>query len=75
METCIHPSVHSNNCVCSSKLQLQPDDQVLVRNNKVGVVRYVGHLDSVGTPSVVYVGVELELPGKKWSETNLFTII
>nr|XP_039268491.1 uncharacterized protein LOC120343394 isoform X1 [Styela clava] len=44
----------------NSKLQIQPKDQIIARNNRVGTVRYVGHLDGVGTPSVVYIGMELD---------------
>ncbi|XP_078492970.1 uncharacterized protein LOC104266347 isoform X2 [Ciona intestinalis] len=46
-------------CLQNSKLQLQQNDQVMVRGSKTGIVRYIGHLDGVGTPSVVYIGLEL----------------
>ena len=39
------------------------NDQVLFKGNKVGLVKYLGHLDAVRTANVVYVGLELDTAG------------
>ncbi|XP_076815634.1 uncharacterized protein LOC143461694 isoform X2 [Clavelina lepadiformis] len=44
----------------NSKLRVHMNDQVLFKGNKVGLVRYLGHLDAVRTANVVYVGLELD---------------
>ena len=50
-------------CLFSSKIKLKVNDNVLVRFDRVGKIQYIGHLDKIGSPSLVYVGLELETGG------------
>ena len=40
------------------------DDHVVLKGEKTGRVRYLGHLDGVGQPQGVFAGVALDAPGK-----------
>ena len=40
------------------------DDHVVLKGEKTGRVRYLGHLDGVGQPQCVFAGVALDAPGK-----------
>ena len=48
---------------CSSKLLVQLDDHVVVKGDKSGTIRYIGHIDRSRQSSVLYVGLELDTPG------------
>ena len=49
---------------CRSTLQIEMDDHIVIRGDKAGRVKYVGHLDNVGQPNMVFVGVQLDAPGE-----------
>ncbi|XP_035661178.1 uncharacterized protein LOC118405678 isoform X3 [Branchiostoma floridae] len=44
------------------KFHVQLNDHVVLRGDRTGLVRYIGHLDNVGAPAVIYVGIELDAP-------------
>ncbi|XP_070570672.1 uncharacterized protein [Ptychodera flava] len=49
------------NAVMNHRRQpIEVDDHVVVRGERTGYVRYIGHLDNVGSTHVVYVGLQLE---------------
>ncbi|KAK7507882.1 hypothetical protein BaRGS_00000847 [Batillaria attramentaria] len=47
----------------NSKLQVQLGDHVVVKGERTGRIRYIGHLDKIGQPNMVFVGLELDAPG------------
>ncbi|XP_077997607.1 uncharacterized protein LOC144450770 [Glandiceps talaboti] len=44
------------------RLPLELDDHVVVRGERTGYVRYIGHLDNVGSTHIIYVGLQLDSP-------------
>lgn len=48
---------------CSSKIVVQLGDHVVIKGEKTGRIRYIGHLDKIGQPNMVFVGLELDAPG------------
>jgi hypothetical protein len=50
-------------CLFSSKLQVQLGDHVVIKGERTGRIRYIGHLDKIGQPNMVFVGLELDAPG------------
>lgn len=46
----------------NSKLQVQLGDHVVVKGERTGRIRYIGHLDKIGQPNMVFVGLELDAP-------------
>ncbi|XP_078701276.1 uncharacterized protein LOC144927608 [Branchiostoma floridae x Branchiostoma belcheri] len=63
------PAEGKNGCTTNSrkvlhrpKFHVQLNDHVVLRGDRTGLVRYIGHLDNVGAPAVVYVGIELDAP-------------
>ena len=46
-------------------LSIDLDDHVAIKGDRTGYIRYVGHLDDIGKPSAVFVGLELDAKGKK----------
>jgi hypothetical protein len=47
------------------------DDHVVVKGERTGYIRYIGHLDiKIGQPNMVFVGIELDAPGKCSLSTN-----
>ena len=42
---------------------VQLDDHVVVKGDKSGTIRYIGHIDRNRQASVLYVGLELDTPG------------
>lgn len=49
----------------NSKLVVQLDDHVVVKGDKSGTIRYIGHIDRNRQANVLYVGLELDTPGGK----------
>ncbi len=49
---------------CREEVGIAMHDHVVVKGDRTGFVRYVGHLDNVGQPSAIFVGLELEAPGE-----------
>lgn len=49
----------------SNKFQIQLNDHVVVKGERTGCVRYIGHLENIGQPNMLFVGLELDAPGKK----------
>ena len=60
-----------SSCPASSKLQVQLGDHVVVKGERTGRIRYIGHLDKIGQPNLVFVGLELDAPGKPSLSTVL----
>eukprot|EP00058_Branchiostoma_floridae_P025441 XP_002610931.1 hypothetical protein BRAFLDRAFT_91528 [Branchiostoma floridae] len=63
------PTDGKNGCTTNSrkvlhrpKFHVQLNDHVVLRGDRTGLVRYIGHLDNVGAPAVIYVGIELDAP-------------
>ena len=56
----------STNCfLCySSKLKVQLGDHVVIKGERTGRIRYIGHLDQIGQANMVFVGLELDAPGR-----------
>ncbi|XP_059174741.1 uncharacterized protein LOC131954912 [Physella acuta] len=46
----------------SSKIVVQLGDHVVIKGEKTGRIRYIGHLDKIGQPNMVFVGLELDAP-------------
>ncbi|KAK0041870.1 bromodomain-containing protein [Biomphalaria pfeifferi] len=46
----------------NSKVIVQLGDHVVVKGEKTGRIRYIGHLDKIGQPNMVFVGLELDAP-------------
>lgn len=46
----------------NSKLQVQLGDHVVIKGERTGRIRYIGHLDKIGQPNMVFVGIELDAP-------------
>ncbi|KAH9489595.1 hypothetical protein Btru_036453 [Bulinus truncatus] len=46
----------------NSKVIVQLGDHVVVKGEKTGHIRYIGHLDKIGQPNMVFVGLELDAP-------------
>ena len=44
-------------------VHIETGDHIVVRGDRTGHVRYIGHLDNDGPPTAVYVGIELDAPG------------
>lgn len=44
---------------------MKPGDHVVVRGDRVGHVRYLGHLDGRNQPSTVFAGIALDAPGRR----------
>lgn len=42
---------------------VQLGDHVVVKGDKTGRIRYIGHLDKIGQPNLLFVGLELDAPG------------
>ena len=40
---------------------------MVVKGDRTGFVRYIGHLDNVGKPSAIFIGLELDAPGRELS--------
>ncbi|XP_077869196.1 uncharacterized protein LOC144360308 [Saccoglossus kowalevskii] len=51
-----------NSVLNHRKQPIELDDHVVVRGERTGHARYIGHLDNVGTTHVVYVGLQLDAP-------------
>ena len=65
----------STMCVCRSTLQIELEDHIVLKGEKTGIVKYVGHLDNTGQTNMVFVGVELDAPGNPSCLISLFHII
>ncbi|XP_071478968.1 uncharacterized protein [Diadema antillarum] len=50
-------------------LTIRLDDHVLIKGERTGHVRYIGHLDRSSSPSTVYVGIHLDAPVGKHDGT------
>ncbi|RUS90551.1 hypothetical protein EGW08_001728 [Elysia chlorotica] len=46
----------------SSNVLVQLGDHVVIRGEKTGRIRYIGHLDKIGQPNLVFAGLELDAP-------------
>lgn len=46
----------------NSKLQVQLGDHVVIKGERTGRIRYIGHLDKIGQPNMVFAGLELDAP-------------
>ncbi|CAG5130107.1 unnamed protein product [Candidula unifasciata] len=46
----------------NSKVMVQLGDHVVVKGDKTGRIRYIGHLDKIGKPNLLFVGLELDAP-------------
>ncbi|XP_005097528.2 uncharacterized protein LOC101853550 [Aplysia californica] len=46
----------------NSKVLVQLGDHVVTNGEKTGRIRYIGHLDKIGQPNMVFVGLELDAP-------------
>ncbi|BFZ21979.1 hypothetical protein BsWGS_25018 [Bradybaena similaris] len=46
----------------NSKVVVQLGDHVVVKGDKTGRIRYIGHLDKIGQPNLLFVGLELDAP-------------
>ena len=46
-----------------SSLQIKVNDYVVVKGKRTGHVRYLGHLDNIGQPNAIFVGLDLDAPG------------
>ncbi|XP_035661177.1 shootin-1-like isoform X2 [Branchiostoma floridae] len=55
-------STNSRKVLHRPKFHVQLNDHVVLRGDRTGLVRYIGHLDNVGAPAVIYVGIELDAP-------------
>lgn len=54
------------NCVFNcfrDKASIELGSHIVMKGEKTGFIRYLGHLDGVGQPKVVFAGVELDAPG------------
>ncbi|GFO32440.1 cell polarity protein alp11 [Plakobranchus ocellatus] len=49
----------------SSGALVQLGDHVVIKGEKTGRIRYIGHLDRIGEPNLVFVGLELDAPGER----------
>ncbi|XP_033728058.1 uncharacterized protein LOC117317365 [Pecten maximus] len=47
----------------SHRLQVQMNDHVVAKGDRTGFIRYLGHLDGIGHPNMLFVGLELDSPG------------
>ncbi|XP_060076178.1 uncharacterized protein LOC132555835 [Ylistrum balloti] len=47
----------------SHRLQVQMNDHVIAKGDRTGFIRYLGHLDGIGHPNMLFVGLELDSPG------------
>ncbi|XP_069107513.1 uncharacterized protein [Argopecten irradians] len=47
----------------SHRLQVQMNDHVVAKGDRTGCIRYLGHLDGIGHPNMLFVGLELDSPG------------
>lgn len=41
---------------------VQLGDHVVIKGDKTGRIRYIGHLDKIGQPNLVFAGLELDAP-------------
>ncbi|KAL5005922.1 hypothetical protein ScPMuIL_017080 [Solemya velum] len=46
----------------NSTLQIQLNDHVVVKGERTGCVQYIGHLENLGKPNMLFVGLELDAP-------------
>jgi len=51
-----------DNKLKSRKLHIETGDHIVVKGEKTGYVRYLGHLDNVAPANAVFVGLELDAP-------------
>lgn len=45
------------------KLPLEVGSHIVMKGDRTGYVRYLGHLDGVGQHKVVFAGIQLDAPG------------
>ncbi|XP_046565215.1 uncharacterized protein LOC124273916 [Haliotis rubra] len=55
-------SEHLQKFPISGRVQVQLDDHVVIKGDRTGYIRYVGHLDKIGQPNMIFVGLELDAP-------------
>ncbi|XP_048237928.1 uncharacterized protein LOC124150358 isoform X2 [Haliotis rufescens] len=55
-------SEHLQKFPISGRVQVQLDDHVVIKGDRTGHIRYVGHLDKIGQPNMIFVGLELDAP-------------
>ncbi|GAB1600519.1 ras guanine nucleotide exchange factor Y-like [Argonauta hians] len=46
----------------SPTLHVRLNDHIMVQENRTGHVRYIGHLDNMGSSNTVFIGLELDTP-------------
>lgn len=61
----IHYFICGFSFMFSSKLQVQLGDHVVIKGERTGRIRYIGHLDKIGQPNLVFAGLELDAPGEE----------
>lgn len=55
----------------SPNLYVRVNDHIVVRGDRTGYIRYIGHLNKIGPPNTVFIGLELDAPGKTASFLSL----
>ncbi|XP_041374259.1 uncharacterized protein LOC121387303 [Gigantopelta aegis] len=64
--TCLPRSVNeqdeTQSFQVSDKLIVQLGERVIIKGDRLGCIRYVGHLDKIGQPNMIFVGIELDAP-------------
>ncbi|KAJ8321108.1 hypothetical protein KUTeg_002695 [Tegillarca granosa] len=43
-------------------LSVQINDHVVIEGNRTGYIRYIGHMDKIGQPNLLFAGIELDAP-------------
>lgn len=43
-------------------LYVRVNDHIVVRGDRTGYIRYIGHLNKIGPPNTVFIGLELDAP-------------
>lgn len=50
-------------CFFDDSLTVRLEDHVLIKGERTGFVRFIGHLEKSSLPNTVYVGLHLDVPG------------
>ncbi|XP_074654962.1 uncharacterized protein LOC141908707 [Tubulanus polymorphus] len=60
---CDGKSVHNDmKFPINEKENVEVGDHVVVRGNRTGFIRYIGHLDKISQPQIIFIGLELDAP-------------
>ena len=51
-------------CVYRREVSCSVGNHVVLKGDRTGYIRYLGHLDNVGKPTAIFAGIQLDAPGK-----------